>query len=71
MKKPSEQTLITALVNFKCVGYFGKCFRPFTLKEREKAVDTMIERGWLTENPLKVTTRGDEVVKNNLSLSQY
>lgn len=44
MKKASEQTLLTALVNYKCVGYFGKVLRSFNLKDKRTIVDELISR---------------------------
>ncbi len=70
MKKISEKTLTTALVNFRCVGYFGRCLRPFSLSERSGIVDSIISRGWMTED-LAVTPAGDAIVKKNLHLCQY
>ena len=43
----SEKTIITALVNLKCVGYFGKCLTPLNSKEREFVIQTLINRGIL------------------------
>ncbi len=71
MRNVSEKTLKTALVNFKCVGYFGKCFRALSSSERSKAIDEMIIRGWLREEPFSITPEGDKVVKENLNLCQY
>lgn len=70
-RKISEKTIVTALVNYKCVGFFGKCFRPLTRAERTRAVDEMMARGWLKDNPMRITAAGDEVILRNLALCQY
>ena len=69
MKNVSEKTLITCMVNLKCLGYFGRCFRPFTKKERIYIVDSLIERKWLTEK-MTITNIGDSLIKSNLDLLQ-
>lgn len=70
MRKISDKTVITALVNYKCVGYFGKCIKSLTLIERDYVIDTLIERGYLTEKMI-ITKEGDEVIKRNLELLQH
>ena len=70
MRKISNKTVITALVNYKCVGYFGKCIKSFTLKERAYVIDTLIERGYLTEEMI-ITKEGDDVIRRNLELLQH
>lgn len=70
MRKISDKTVITALVNYKCVGYFGKCIKSLTLIERDYVIDTLIERGYLTEK-MVITKEGDEVIKRNLELLQH
>lgn len=70
MRKISDKTIITALVNYKCVGYFGKCIKSLTLNERDYVIDTLIERGYLTEK-MVITKEGDEVIKRNLELLQH
>ena len=70
MRKISDKTIITALVNYKCVGYFGKCIKHFSLNERDYVIDTLIERGYLTEK-MVITKEGDEVIKRNLDLLQH
>lgn len=66
----SERTILTVLVNIKCVGYMGKCVKSFTKKERAKIIDTLIERNYLTES-MEVTNLGSEIVLSNLSLLQH
>ena len=66
----SEKTLLTALVNYKCVGYFGKCLTPFPISQRGRVVETLISRGYLTEN-LKITDAAKDVIISNLHLCQY
>lgn len=68
--KASEKTLKTAIVNYKCVGYFGKCLRPFSQKERSNIIDEMIKRNWLTER-MEITPEGDKIIRANLDLAQY
>ena len=70
MRKVSEQTAITALVNYKCVGYFGKCIKHFSLNEKRAVVNKIIENEWLKED-LTFTDKGNNVVKANLNLCQY
>ena len=70
MRNISNKTVITVLVNYKCVGYFGKCIKHFSLNERVYVIDTLIERGYLTEK-MVITKEGDEVIKRNLDLLQH
>ncbi len=70
MRTISEKTIITALVNFKCAGKFGKCFHSLSQKERGFAIDEMINRGWLTER-MELTLDAQPVILENLHLCQY
>ena len=70
MRKISNKIVITAIVNYKCVGHFGKCIKSLALKERVYVIDTLIERGYLTEKMI-ITKEGDEVIKRNLDLLQH
>lgn len=69
MKNISEKTLITCLVNYKCLGYFGRCFRPFNKKERSYIIDMLIFNKWINEN-MVITCSGNEIIKSNLDLLQ-
>ena len=70
MRKISEKTVLTALVNYKCVGYFGKAIKSLNKTERSRVVDRLISLGYLTDN-MQITANGNEVIKENLSLMQY
>ena len=69
-RKIKELTIIKCLVTYKCLGYFGKSFTPFTMPERNYIVNYMIEKGWLTES-MALTTDGDNIVKSNLTMLNY
>ena len=70
MKKASEQTLLTALVNYKCVGYFGKVLRSFNLRDKRTIINELINREWIT-NDMQLTEKGHSLVKDNINLCQY
>ena len=70
MRKISEKTILTALVNYKCVGYFGKCVAHLTAKERDYVINELIRRGYI-DNDMKLTELSHDVVLNNLNLFQY
>ena len=70
MRKISEKTVLTALVNYKCVGMFGKAITHLSKKERAFVIDRLIRIGYLDED-MNITKKGDSFVLNNLSLSQY
>ena len=70
MRNISDKTILTALVNYKCVGYFGKCIKHFTLQERIFVIDELIRRGYI-DNKMKLTELSHDVVLNNLNLFQY
>ena len=70
MRKASEQTLLTAIVNYKCVGYFGKALRTFSLKDRRAIVNELINRNWITSD-MQLTEIGNNIVKSNINLCQY
>ena len=70
MKKASEQTLLTALVNYKCVGYFGKVLRSFSLKDKRTIINELINRECIT-NDMQLTEKGHSLVKDNINLCQY
>lgn len=71
MRNISDKTVITALVNLKCVGKLGKCVKGFNSKERGYVLDEMERRGWLQPNSIELTEAGNEIVKQNLSLLQH
>lgn len=68
MRKISEKTLITSMVNYKCVGYLG--MRGLSKKERGACIDELIERGWIDEN-MMITKKGDSIIKENLHLLHF
>ena len=49
MRKISEKTIITALIDFKSIGYFGNYFTSFSIQERNFITDELKERGYFTE----------------------
>lgn len=71
MRNISEKTIITALVNLKCVGKLGKCVKNLSSKERAFVLDEMERKGWIIPNGIELTRLGDEIVKKNLGLLQY
>ena len=66
----SEKTIITALVNLKCVGYFGKCITPLNSKEREFVIQTLIDRGYINDN-IVLQPAAKDIILKNLDLCQY
>ena len=70
MRKISEKTILTALVNYKCVGYFGKCVAHLNSQERDFVIDELIRRGYI-DNKMKLTELSHDIVLNNLNLLQY
>lgn len=58
------------MVNYKCVGMFGKAITNLSKRERDFVIDRLIQIGYLDED-MNITKSGDSVVLNNLSLSQY
>ena len=70
MRKISEKTILTALVNYKCVGYFGKCFKSLSSSERDYVIDELIRRGYIGEN-MALTKKSQQVILGNLNLCQY
>lgn len=70
MRTISEKTILTALVNLKCVGYFGKTIKSLTKQERNFVIDTLINRGWINEQ-MQVQPSAKEVILSNLTLCQY
>lgn len=72
MRKISEKTIITALVNIYCVGYPGKCLKSLTKPERVYVLDELVNRGLVTEN-IHITREGINKIKNEklLDLCQY
>lgn len=70
MRKISEKTILTALVNYKCVGYFGKCFKSLNSNERDYVIDELVKRGYLDEN-MTLTKKSKQVILDNSNLCQY
>ena len=70
MRKISEKTIITALVNYKCTGLFGKCITHLNSKERDYVIDELIRRGYL-DNNMNITPSAQEVILKNFDLFQY
>lgn len=70
MKTATEKTLITALVNLKCLGHFGRCLRAFNRRERVAVIDALISRGWIDEH-YTPTAAAAPIVLANLNLCQY
>ena len=70
MRKINEKTILTALVNYRCVGYFGKCITHLTGREKNYVIDELVRRGYINDD-MKLTELAHEVVLNNLNLCQY
>ena len=70
MRNISNKTILTALVNYKCAGYFGKCVAHLNSQERNFVIDELIRRGYI-DNKMKLTELSNDVVLNNLNLFQY
>lgn len=68
--KISEKTLLTALVNIKCVGYPGKCLRPFNKRERGQIIDELFKRGYIDEHA-RPTAAAQNIITANIHLCQY
>lgn len=68
MRNVSEKTIIKAIVDIKCSGYFKT--PGLSRKERAYILDELERRGWIDEhcNP---TARSQDVVRNNLHLSSH
>jgi hypothetical protein len=70
MRNISNKTILTALVNYKCKGYFGKCVAHLNSKERNFVIDELIRRGYI-DNKMKLTELSHDIVLDNLNLLQY
>ena len=70
MRKISEKTIITALVNYKCNGFFGKCIAHLNSKERNYVIDELIRRGYI-DNNMNILPSAKDVILKNLDLLQY
>ena len=70
MRKISEKTIITALVNYKCTGFFGKCITHLNSKERDYVIDELIRRGY-HDNNMNISSSPQEVILKNIDLFQY
>lgn len=70
MRKISEKTILTALVNYKFAGYFGKCVAHLNSKERDFVIDELIRRGYLNSD-MSIAKSSQTVILKNLNLLQY
>ena len=70
MRDISDKTILTALVNYRCVGYFGKCVAHLTSKERNFVIEELIKRGYLNSD-MTFTKLSQTVIGKNLNLLQY
>ena len=70
MRNISNKTILTALVNYKFAGYFGKCVAHLNSKERDYVIDELIRRGYI-DNNMKLTELSQTIILNNLNLFQY
>ena len=70
MRNISNKTILTALVNYKCAGYFGKCVAHLNSQERNFVIDELIRRGYI-DNKMRLTELSHNIVLNNLNLFQY
>lgn len=70
MRKIREKTILTALVNLKCVGYFGKCMKSLTRDERGAVIDELIARGYIDDR-MHLTPSSMPIIRDNLHLCQY
>ena len=66
----SEKTIITALVNYKCIGFFGKCMAHLNGKERDYVIDELTRRGYI-DNNMNILPFAKDVILKNLDLFQY
>lgn len=69
MKTATEKTILTVLVNLKCLGYPGKCLRPFSKSEKNRVFDELAGRGWIDEH-CQPTLAAQPVILANLNLCQ-
>ena len=65
MRNISDKTILTALVNYKFVGYFGKCVAHLNSKERNFVIDELIKRGYLNSD-MSITKSAQTVILKNL-----
>ena len=70
MRNISDKTILTALVNYKCVGYFGKCVAHLNSQERNFVIDELIKRGYLNSD-MSIAKSAQTVILKNLNLLQY
>ena len=70
MRNISNKTILTALVNYKCAGYFGKCVAHLDSQERNFVIDELIRRGYLNSD-MSITKSAQTVILKNLNLLQY
>ncbi len=67
MRKISETTIIKAIVDIKCNGFFKT--PGLSKKERGCILDELERRGWIDEHCM-ATPASQEIVRNNLHLSR-
>ncbi len=70
MRNISNKTILTALVNQKFTGYFGKCVAHLNSKERDFVIDELIRRGYLNSD-MSIAKASQTVILKNLNLLQY
>ena len=70
MRNVSNKTILTALVNYKCVGYFGKCVAHLNSQERDFVINELIKRGYLNSD-MSIAKSAQTVILKNLNLLQY
>ena len=70
MRNISNKTILTALVNYKFAGYFGKCVAHLNSKERDFVIDELIRRGYLNSD-MSISKASETVILKNLNLLQY
>lgn len=68
LRNVSEKTIIKAIVDIKCSGYFKS--PGLSKKERGYILDELERRGWIDEHCM-ATPASQEIVTNNLHLSSY
>lgn len=68
-KSVKEKTILTALVNLKCKGMFGRCLRPFTQIERQHIVNEMVRRGWI-DDKINILPCGENALRGHLDLCE-
>jgi len=70
IRKISEKTILTSLVNYKFVVFFGRCFKSLTKEERTFVIDDLQRRGYIDIN-MNILPAAKEIILKNLNLLQY